>query len=121
MTVNLYTTSGVRTTSHEPTSLAVAVTLSPYWYMRGVTPHCRIRFPGGFGRPTTPRNGRPKTLCYFPAAGRGDHLRTDATCSCIRLVPGLATTSALRLRLLFLLSLCCAARHCLSKSSLFPT
>src|SRR5207249_10346759 len=69
------------------------ITFSPYWYIRGVTPHCRIRFPGGGGRPTTPRNWPLKTLCYFAAAGRGDRLRTDAMCSCIRLVPGLATTS----------------------------
>ena len=30
-------------TVNEPSSLALAVTVSPYWYIRGVTPHCRIR------------------------------------------------------------------------------
>jgi hypothetical protein len=28
---------------HEPASLVVVITVSPYWYIRGVTPRCRIR------------------------------------------------------------------------------
>ena len=34
---------GCRKWFNEPSSLVVAVTVSPYWYIRGVTPHCRIR------------------------------------------------------------------------------
>ena len=29
--------------AHEPASLVGVITVSPYWYIRGVTPRCRIR------------------------------------------------------------------------------